>query len=269
MNPSSSSNAEPAAHPVFHVRTADLSSDFTRAGVDESPQDLGDLDQSHFEAVLARLAAIDLPPASDADPHLLVKAHRGRFFLRPHRGRWLVQPASSAEHAYVDLGTGEVAPYLAGGEPVLAAPSDATSELPAEPSTPTRTGLILLLAAVSPLALAGSAFLTFQSDDIDPASAYAPLASPDQITAMQVRVVGRFATDSNDERRVLEIRPDGTLTWLEFAADQSVANERRESYSFALRDGQPVLRVAGLGGPVSIHGPHTLVYAHETYSRQP
>lgn len=269
MNPSSSSNADPAPGHVFHVQTRAVSADLTVAGNDESSLDLGNLDRARFEEILAKLAALEVPPASDADPHFVVKAHRGRFVVRPHRGRWLVELAGSVEYASVELATGKVADYLCGFELTVGASPVAPLELLTESSAPTRTGLIVLLSAVSAFALAASAYFTFRPNPTDPDSAYAPLTSTAQIDTLKAQTVGRFITASEDEGRALEIRADGTLTWIEYAHDKSASNERVERYAFARRNGQPVLRVPELGGPITIEGPNTLVYAHETYTRRP
>ncbi|MES2693815.1 MAG: hypothetical protein V4773_10110 [Verrucomicrobiota bacterium] len=268
MNPHTSSNADPGSGPVFHVQTRGVSVDLAVVGSDESPRDLGTLDRTRFEAVLAKLGALVVPSTSDADPYLTVKAHRGRFLVRPHRGRWLVEPAGSAEHDSVELASSEVADYLAGIESTASAVLDASSDLPTETSARTRAGLILLLTAVSALAFAGSVYFTFRPNPLDPDSAYAPPATGAQLEILKAQVAGRFTTAVDDGGRALEIRADGSLTWTEYIQDKSPPNERVERYVFALRNGKPVLRVPGLGGPISIESPNTLIYAHETYTRR-
>lgn len=270
MNPSSSSNAEPVRGPVFHVVMRNIARDFASANAAESSRELGTLDREQFEAVLAKLAALDVPADSDADPRLLVKARRGSFVVRPQLGRWLVEVAGSADRAWTKLETPDVAPYLADLEIASTPAAEVVADsLPVKGTPPARTGLVLILMAVTVLALGGSAYFTFRPDPVDPDSAYLPLVPAEEAAALQTRVVGRYLAAGDDGGRALDIRADGTLTWIEFNADGSVANEVRERYTLARREGIPVLRAPALRGPIAIQAPNTLTYAREGYARQP
>lgn len=267
MNPSSSSNADAPRVPLFHVRTIGVSADFTRAAPDESTHDLGDVDRDCLEQVLARLGALEASAPGEADPQLLVKTGRGLFRVSPQLGRWLVKPSGAADQSWTRLEKSEIVAYLAEIEPTPASAFAAPEAPPGESATSARTGLVVLLAAVSALVVAGSAYFTFQPDPLDPDSAYESL-SPSTEASAQAQAIGRFVTSVENDRRALEIREDGTLRWIEYGENGAVANERQVPYVLARRDGRTVLRAEDMRGPITLLGPDTLSYAKETYSRQ-
>lgn len=264
MNPSSSSNADRAEGPIFHVLTRALSAGFVMAGDDESSHDLGSLDATQLADTVAKLVALDPDAAPHADPHLVVKTRRGQFAVRPQRGRCLVQAMPDTGQAFVELAPHEVVPYLV-GQDSGSGPTAEDGAAPAEPVSGAHTGLAVLGLAVSLLVLAGSAYFSFRSDPADPDSAYAPLAHAESVL---VQCVGRFATGTGEGEHVLVIRADDTLSWHEIGPNHTAVDERVETYTVALRAGQPVLRATGLG-PIAIHSPAALIFAQQTYTRQP
>lgn len=270
MHPSSSSNAEPAAGPTFKVVSRALSADLTTASVTESGRDLGTKSAVELAELLARLAALDPAQFADADPHFLVTGRRGRFTIKPGRGQLLLQAVGGQDTAYFALPVDQVPAYLDGRDPVA---------VPAGETTPASTAVAGGAASRGPLAfalfalaivlVAGSAYFTFQTEDVDPVSDYEPIAAAHEVAAVRQQTAGTFATGDEPGERSLEVRADGALIYREATTGSDEADERQGMYAVVRRraDRVMILRVAGFG-PIEARADGTLFYAGETYRRR-
>lgn len=267
MNPSSSSNVEPAEAPVFHVQTRALARDLTAATASESPHDLGAVNAAQLLEIVRALNALDSSTVDESDAHLVVKAPRGRLTLRPHARGCILAPLDASD-AYVVLPVEEIPAYLAGMEPSFRADAEPDpTALEISPPPPSRRGLALALFGFSGAIVAVSAFFTFRPAPTDPDSAYSSLAVPAQIEAVRARAIGRFSTPYEDGGRTLEIRADGTLTWTEYGPRHEQTDQRTDRYTVLQREGQPVLRASELG-PITLPQPGALAFAGEIYTRE-
>jgi hypothetical protein len=268
MNPSSSSNAD-AAGPVFKVASRALAADLSAARIEESSRDLESTDTAGLLALLGRLAALDPADFGDADPHLVVGGRRGRFAIRPAGGRLVVRTAGADDASYLVLEPAAIPAFLDGRDLPAASADLPDAGAPAAPASP-RRALAGALFAAAGLAVAVSAWLTFRPVEIDPASAYIPIADATEADVLRRQTVGVFVTGPADDERFLEIHADGIVRYRETAPEGEPAADRSSPGTLARRRdlGTPVIRTDGLG-TIDVTGADTLVYARETYVRRP
>lgn len=269
MNPSSSSNADPARSPSFRATTRCLSADLATADAGESARDLGTLSAEKLAEILARLGALDAAQLMDADPQVVVTARRGRFVIRPGRGKLILREAHDTQQSYFELTAAEVPSYLDNLDYVAASPPSETVATGIQPVPPKKRSVAYMLFAATGLLVVISAFLTFRTDEVDPASDYAPITDAGRIATIRHQVAGTFATEGESGGRILQISPDGVVRYREPIAGSTDFDERTATCTPAVRRGSdtPLLRTSELG-PIEIRDAATLVYAREIYKRR-
>lgn len=267
MNPSTSSNAEPTREvAAFKVSLRQLAPDLDAAGPEHDPRELGQLTASQLNPLLTKLATFTPDRLVDADPHLVVSGRRGRFLVRPSRGKLRLFDANDNTRDPLEVSAAEVADYLDGSE---LKPVEETVEISGgvPDATNTRMGLVVALLLLSATMVGASAYFTFKPTTIDADVAYTSIAS-DQLSAFRQQFTGSFSTGTGDGSRLLTIRPDGTVKFIEHGPDQAVVDERDDTCHLVLRGNTPVARTAYLG-PIDLRDAKTLFYAGEVYTRQP
>jgi hypothetical protein len=262
-------NANPKSETLFKVGTRQLSPDFSAVGPEHNACDLGQISGSKLIEVSKKLLQIGTTQLIDADPHLVVAGRRGRFLARPvAAGKLRLFDAADATRAYLELTPAEMPSYLDGAE--LATSAEAPQENPIEIlSTPDRRmGLVVGLLVLSATLLGGSAYFTFQDAAFDSDVEYSAVP-PEQLPALRQRVTGVFATGKGETPRTITMRPEGTVTFVEFGPGNAAVDHRDDTYKLALQDGKtPVARTTRLG-PIQVSDAKTLLYAGEIYTRQP
>lgn len=270
MNPSSSSNAEPASGPTFKVACRELSADLGTADVTESGCELGSLSAGELTGLLVKLAALDPTTFGEADPHLLVSSRRGRFIVKPGRGKLLLRSTGEQDAAYFELPVDQTPAYLDGKDPVAGSLSEPAA-IAAEPTGTWRSNPALAVAmfVVAAALVASSAFLTFRTDEVDPVSAYTPVTAAGDVAAVRQKIIGTFATGDEPDDRTLVVRADDTLTYQEPAAGAEAPDERSGPFAVMRRrsDQVTVLRVEGFG-TIEVRADGSLLYAGESYRRR-
>lgn len=267
MNPSTSSNADPTREAAFKVSLRQLTPDLSESGANLDPRDLGQIDAPQLDALFAKLAAFTPDKLIDADPHLVISARRGRFLVRPARGKLRLYDGNDLNRDPLEIDVGQATQYLNGSELKSAEETNPISPPPSETSNP-RMALVATLLLLSVGLIGASAFLTFKHQPIDSEVEYTAITSSQQMAALRDQVTATFATGTGDGSRQLIFRADGAVTWIERGPDNAVADERLDSYKFALRGDTPVARTTWLG-PIDIRDAKTLFYAGEVYTRQP
>jgi hypothetical protein len=270
MNPSSSSNADTPAGPIFRVTTRALAGDLSAACVDESARDLGAVDAPCLLALLEKLAALAATEVAEADPHLVVAARRGRFTIRPARNRFLVRSATDGAQGYLELSAAEVPEFLEGRDVRPAVPAEAPVPLAPPPQAETRLVLAMALFGLAVLSVAVSVWVTFfRSEQVDPDSDYVVIAAPAEVAGIRQQAAGLYACGVGDDERTLELSPAGNARYREYGPDRALTDEREGRYAIARRrsDQRTVLRVEGLG-PIEVSDSATLVFARDTYQRR-
>ncbi len=269
MNPSSSSNAEPAPRATYKVSTRGLSADLTTVGADESSRDLGPLELGPLAELLSRLARLDLAQVGDDDPHLIITGPRGRFAVRPGRGKLVLRDAAAPHQSYLELHAADVPAYLDSHDPVTAPTTPETASVATElpPARTRHPALGWAAFTLSAALVAGSAFWTFREESVDPAEDYIELTLPES-TALVRKSAGVYTYGSGDDERRLELRADGSASYQEFESGRVLAQQRDGTAAPALRrtDRVPVLRVGGLG-PIEIRSADSVVFARDAYKR--
>ena len=279
--------------PTYQVSTRELSADFSRVGPDEPPRDLGAIDGPQFLRQLEQLVALDPLKLVDADPQLIVTVKTGRFLIQPQGGKLLVRPVSALDQIFFKFAPAEIPPFLDGAPPpppktfttligsaalrAESAPPIPQPETPPAPAAGKKSSRRFILGALVGLALivaGGSAWFFLQAAPPPPAparvSAFDPITSPTQLSSLQKRFVGTYATSGEAGERMLELRPDGSFRYQEFGASLAVTKNDTGSYTFALRHGTPtpVLRAPVLG-PVEIRDENSLVVREAVFTRLP
>jgi hypothetical protein len=259
-------NADANRDAVFKASTRQLSPDLADASEEHASRDLGHVDAAQLTSLLEKLAALSPDKLIDADPHLVVSGRRGRFIVRPARGKLRLCDANDATRDALEIGPAEVANYLDGSELRAVAVAVEISDR-APDANNTRLGLVLALLLLSVGMVTGSAFFTFKPGAIDEDVDYT-VPSTEQASTWRQQFNGVFATGSGDGSRLLTLRPDGTVKFVEHGPNQVVLDERLDTYRLALRGTTPVARTPWLG-PIDLRDARTLFYAGETYTRIP
>jgi hypothetical protein len=96
----------------FRVATREVSLDFSTVGPDQSPNELGAMNDAAFRALLEKFAGIPPVKLIDGDPQLVVSAKRGRFILLPSNGKLLLRPANDPQQPYVKFIPNDVPGFL-------------------------------------------------------------------------------------------------------------------------------------------------------------
>ncbi len=290
--PPSGGNSAPRG-PTYQVSTRELSADFSRVGPDEHARDLGAIDGPQFLRQLEQLVAIDPLKLIDADPQLLVTVKTGRFLIQPQGGKLLVRPFSALDQMFFKFSPAEIPPFLDGAPPTppktfttligsAALRAESAPPIP-QPETPPPSPsernsgrrLVLGTLVVLALAVAGGSAWFFLGTAPPPApaarvSAFDPITSSLQLTSLQKRFAGTYATSGEAGERMLDLRPDGSFRYQEFGSSLAVIKNDAGSYTFALRHGTPtpVLRAPVLG-PVEIRDENSLLVRGLIFTRLP
>lgn len=269
MSLSTSSNADRPAGATFKVGTRQVSPDFTEVGVTCNARDLGAISADQLLELLAKLVAIPADKLIDDDPHLVVGGRRGRFLVRPIRGKVRLFDAENPSRAHLELPVEKVPDYLEGADSARPASREKNGDNADSPALPpARTGLVIFLLILSAAMVGTSAYVTFQTERIDPDSEYSALPA-DQLATLRVQLPGVYVTGkSSSGLRTLTIRDDGTLTLVETSHEYMVTDKREEKYAILLHGGKtPAARMEHFG-PIEIRDARTLFYAGEIYTRQ-
>lgn len=96
----------------FRVATREVSLDFSTVGPDQSPHELGAMNDAAFRTLLEKFAGIPPVKLIDGDPQLVVSAKRGRFILLPSAGKLLLRPANDPQQPYVKFIPNDVPGFL-------------------------------------------------------------------------------------------------------------------------------------------------------------
>jgi hypothetical protein len=267
VNPSTSSNADPTPDAAFKVSLRQLTPDLSEAGANLDPRDLGQIGAMQLDALFAKLVAFTPDKLIDADPHLVISARRGRFLVRPARGKLRLYDGNDLNRDPLEIEVGQATRYLNGSELKSGEEADAISPPSSDTSNP-RMALAATLLLLSIGLVSASAYLTFKHQPIDSEVEYTAVASAQQMAALRDQVTATFVTGTGDGSRQLIFRADGAVTWIERGPDNSVADERLDTYKFVLRGDTPVARTTWLG-PIDIRDAKTVFYAGEVYTRQP
>ncbi|HEX2854960.1 MAG TPA: hypothetical protein VHO24_17130 [Opitutaceae bacterium] len=267
MNPSTSSNAEPAREATaFKVSTRQLAPDLGAAGAEHDPRDLGQLGASQLNSLLEKLVTFTPDKLVDADPHLVVSGRRGRFLVRPSRGKVRLFDATDATRDPLEITAPEVADYLDGCE--LKPVAEAAEAAGVPDATNTRMGLVIALLVLSTTMVGASAYFTFRPATIDADVRYSEVTPGAQLVSFQQQFTGTFATGTGDGSRMLIFSAGKLVRFVEHGPNHVVVDERNDTYQIALRENTPVARTIHLG-PIDLRDAKTLFYAGETYTRQP
>jgi hypothetical protein len=261
------SNADSKTEVLFKVGTRQLSPDLSAAAPELNARDLGQISAPALLEIARKLTEIPAAQLNDADPHVVITGRRGRFLVRPHRGKLRLSDAGDAGRTPLEISPEDLANYLDGSELPTATAASAESPRDVIEMPSPRLGLVAGLVLFSAILLGGSAYFTFREVPFDHDVDYSAVPAA-ELPAVRQQIVGEFSTGKGEMARTLTIRPDGTVTLIEFGPGHTVADRREDVYQLVRRETTPVARAARLG-PIEFQLGKTLRYAGETYTREP
>ncbi len=280
---------------TYHVATRELSDDFASVGSDQLPHDLGLIEAPEFRRLLDRLAALEPIKLVDADPQLIVTVKGNRFLIQPQGGKLIVRPYNARDQMFLKLTPAEIPAFFedpatppvksfttligtaaARSEPDQVAPAPRPRPA-AKPAQSSRRPVILAALVAVAVMVAGLTWILFAPASVrtppqrlpsGPAPEFDLIKSSLELTSLQKKFAGTYATSGEAGERMFELRADGTFHYQEFGAGLSVTTHHNGSSTFALRHGTqtPVLRAGDLGA-IEIRDDNSLIIRQVAFAR--
>jgi hypothetical protein len=249
---------------MFKVTTVNLAPDTLSAIPGHGVTELGELSPEEFTAVLARFRDLDPVQNLEADPHILVTAHAGKFIIRTGQGKLHLYDARDTTVPYVELTPDDVVANLDRPAAPLRPDSDSGDLTKEGASTPSRG--IALAILIAGLSLNGyTLYSVVYTKSVSEKPAVTLLTDATEITKRQSNAAGTYATGDQPGDRVIIVTSDGKVRFIEIGVRSGLA-ESTDTYRPGRHDSKPCL-ATGDSGVVDILNPDTLVYYRDTYRR--
>jgi hypothetical protein len=255
------------ATPTYAVTLFQLAPDAKKAGGEFAAAERAAVGEKELRALLLAAAALAPKVTYPLAPEIRITAPSGKFVIRVKDGQLRFVSWSSAKSSVVEPSIDEMLAIIRGELVEGGIRGDTRAQEPGEKSILKgwmRIAAIYLLVFV----VVGLNVLTIMRDKRPPRS-FLPefrLIEPEPASRVLASVAGNYETGRTAGSRRLQINRDGTVRWIKFGPERSVAEEKTLKVRAAESNGAKTL-LTDRQSMINIKDPSTVVLFGDTYVR--
>ncbi len=247
---------------MFKITLVNLSPDDLSPNASFGSHAVGEIEQDQFITLLELFRTFESQQLLEADPHIIVESHQGKFLIRTGQGKLFLYDARDSAKPYTELAAAEIVQLISAAPTV--AQEEAASMPEASAHTPHRGIAIAML--VAGLCLNGyTLYSVFYIDDVNQKPAITLITDPIELAARQSALVGRYATGNEPGDRLIVVGADGSVHFGEIA-EKGHRPESNDTYHIGHHEDKLCLTTPE-SGVIDVTGLNTLSYYRDIYRR--